>query len=709
MIRWELTDDGIVVLTLDDPGKSMNTMNDRFLTALTSAVERLVAERDTITGVVVTSAKEGFLAGAHLTAAPATIVGAGQFPFGIGGYEAWERMKGLLRRLEKLGRPVVAALNGTALGAGFELALASHHRVAVNRPDARFGLPEVALGLLPGGGGTARVPRMIGIVDGLMKVLLQGQRLRATEIHEAKLVDELVSTLDELVPAALAWIRSDAATSTQPWDRSGYRLPGGWPGELSVAGILPSFPANLRTYLKRTNYPAPRAILRAVVEGAQVDFDTALRIESRWFGALVGSRVQRNLTQAFYFDLNHLNRGGSRPSGVPQTNATKVGVIGAGMMGAGIAYAFARAGLDVVLVDVAMASALRGKAYSSNRLDLAIRRGWSTAEKRDALLARITPTDDLSTLAGCDAVIEAIFEDLELKQETLAKVVGIVGEDCLLTSTTSTLPISSIFASPNFIGLHFLSPVDKMSLVEIVRGRQTSDRTLARGFDLVRAINKTPIVVNDSRGFFTSRICGTYVMEGIALLGEGVPAASVEQAALEVGYPVGPLAVADEITLTHGCQAGVETREGVVGVPTHPGKAVVDRMVNEFERYGKSTGKGFYDYPADEPKELWAGLAEAFSAAVPPTIPMRDMRERLLFAVVLESVKCLDEGVLTSAADGNIGSLFGIDFPAWTGGALQFIETYPGGVAAFVARAQAFAGAYGTRFNPPPSLFARSA
>lgn len=708
MIRWEATDGGVVVLTLDDPEQGTNTMNDRFLTSFASTVERLEAERDTITGVIVTSAKDGFLAGADLKAVLAATEGADQSAVAVGGYAACERLKGLLRRLELLGRPVVAALNGTALGGGFELSLACHYRIAVDRPDARFGLPEVSLGLLPGGGGTVRVSRLIGIVDGLMKVLLQGQRLRASQAHEAKLIDQLVSSREDLVPAALAWLGSDAATSTQPWDRSGYRLPGGRPSDPSFAAMLPSFPANLRKQLKGANYPAPRAILSAVVEGAQVDVDTALRIESRWFATLLGSQVQRNMTQAFFFDLNHLNRGGSRPSDVPRTTVTKVGVIGAGMMGAGIAYACARAGLQVVLVDVALASAERGKAYSANLLDRAVQRGRSTVEKRDALLARISPTDDLSTLAGCDAVIEAVFEDLALKQETFAKVAGIVGPDCLLASNTSTLPISSILDSPNFVGLHFFSPVDRMPLVEIVRGTQTSDQALARGFDLVRAIDKTPIVVNDSRGFFTSRVFGTYVMEGIALLGEGVPAASVEQAALQAGYPVGPLAVTDEVTLTLGRKVRVEARKAGVDLPTHPGEAVVDRMVNEFERYGKSTGKGFYDYPAEGPKHLWPGLAEAFGAIVPPTVPMRDMRERLLFAEVLESVKCLDEGVLTGTADANIGSLFGIGFPAWTGGVLQFIETYPGGVPAFVARARELADAYGPRFTPPDSLLARA-
>jgi 3-hydroxyacyl-CoA dehydrogenase/enoyl-CoA hydratase/3-hydroxybutyryl-CoA epimerase len=438
-----------------------------------------------------------------------------------------------------------------------------------------------------------------------------------------------------------------------------------------------------------------------------------MAIEGRWFASLVGSPVQRNMTKAFFFDLNHLNRGGSRPKDVPATSASRVGVIGAGMMGAGIAYAAAKVGLEVVLVDVSLEAAERGKAYSRKLLDKAVSRGRSSADKREAHLARITPTDDLSGLAGCDVVIEAVFEDLDLKRETFAKVAGIVGPDTLLASNTSSLPVTSIAESvpdPSaLLGLHFFSPVDKMPLVEIVRGKQTSDTALARGYDLVRRLDKTPIVVNDSRGFFTSRVFGTYVMEGIALLADGVPATSVEQAALQAGYPVGPLAVTDEVTLTLGRKVRVEARKAGADMPVHPGEVVVDRMLDEFDRPGKSSGRGFYDYPTDgSGKRLWPGLADAFGAVVPPPLDLREMQDRMIFAEVLESVRCLDEGVLTGVADANIGSIFGIGFPAWTGGVLQFIETYEGGVAGFVARARELADRYGDRFTPPASLAART-
>ena len=723
VIRWERREDGIVILTLDDPEQSTNTMNERYAAAMATTVERLEAERSSITGVVVTSAKDTFLACADLKdlmrgvggAASAAGVGAADGAASAVGAAAFafaEAAKGHLRRLERLGRPVVAALNGSALGGGLELALACHHRIAADDAGARFGLPEVTLGLMPGAGGTVRVTRMLGIQDALTNVLLQGQRMRPAQAKRAGLIGELVADQADLVPRAIEWIKANPAGHTQPWDRAGHRIPGGRPTDRELAMMLPAFPANLRKQTKGAHYPAPHAILCAVVEGASVDIDTALRIESRWFASLVGTPVQRNMTKAFFFDLQHLNRGGSRPADVPASTAHRVGIVGAGMMGAGIAYACARAGLSVVLVDVSLEAAERGRAHSQKILDKTVSRGHSTVETRDATLARINPADDLAALAGCDVVIEAVFEDLALKQETFRLVAAIVGPHALLASNTSSLPITSLAeAVPDpagFVGLHFFSPVDRMPLVEIVRGKHTSDETLARGYDLVRAIDKTPIVVNDSRGFFTSRVFGTYVMEGLALLAEGVPAASVEQAAQQAGYPVGPLAVTDEVTLTLGRRLRAEARKAGAVIPSHPGEGVIDRMVDEFGRAGKAAGKGFYDYPAGSSKQLWPGLAQAFAAVAPPTISMRDMQERMLFAEALESVKCVEEGVLTGVPDANIGSIFGIGFPAWTGGVLQYIDQYAGGVGGFVVRARKLAEAYGDRFSPPASLVARA-
>ncbi|HEX6500328.1 MAG TPA: 3-hydroxyacyl-CoA dehydrogenase NAD-binding domain-containing protein [Micromonosporaceae bacterium] len=748
MIRWEQREDGIVVLTLDDPAQSANTINARYIEAMGATVDRLRAERDTITGVVITSGKpNGFLLGMDLkdftagAAGPfgdgaaggggasdgaaggggaagsatdgASGVGAGATrPISRRVYELAGIVKDQFRRLETLGRPVVAAINGTALGGGFEVPLACHHRVVLDSPSIRLGLPEVTLGLLPGGGGVTRVVRLLGVQDALTKVLLQGQRLRPAQALEIGLVDELATTPEELIDKAVAWIAANPRAA-QPWDRPGYRLPGGRPTDKAMAMALPAFPATLRKQLKGAHYPAPHAILCAAVEGAQVDIDTALRIEGRWFASLVDTPVQRNMTQAFFFDLQHLNRGGSRPAAEP-SRVSKVGVIGAGMMGSGIAYACARRGIDVVLVDVSLTAAEKGRDYSRKLLDKAVSRGRSTAERRDATLARITPTDRIDDVAGCDMVIEAVFEDLALKHETYRKLAAVLDPDAVIASNTSSLPITSLAEAldrpERFLGLHFFSPVDKMPLVEIIRGKATSDQTLARGYDLVRQIDKTPIVVNDSRGFFTSRVFGAYILEGLAMLAEGVPAASVEQAALQAGYPVGPLAVVDEVTLTLPRKLRDEARRAGVRTPSHPGEAVLDVMVERYRRTGKAAGAGFYDYPGDgSPKRLWPGLAEAFGTpSGPPAVPMRDLRERLLVVEALEAVACLDEGVLEAVPDGNIGSIFGIGFPAWTGGVLQYVDQYPGGVAGFVARAEELAQRYGERFRPSATLRERA-
>jgi 3-hydroxyacyl-CoA dehydrogenase/enoyl-CoA hydratase/3-hydroxybutyryl-CoA epimerase len=708
MISWDQRPDGIVMLTLDDRDQSTNTMNRAYLRAMGATIDRLEAQRDSVRGVIVTSGKDTFLLGMDLkefTAGTGSAVPAagrdGPTAAGANGdprramYAAAAEVKAQLRRLETYGRPVVAALNGTALGGGFELALACHRRIAVDRPDAQFGLPEVTLGLLPGGGGVTRVTRMLGLQDALMNVLLQGQRLRPSRARDAGVVDDLVSSPAELVDAAVAWIEANP-TAAQPWDRPGYRVPGGRPSDRAMAMLLPVFPANLRKQLKGAHYPAAHHIMCAAVEGAQVDFDTALRIEGRWFADLVGTPIQRNMTQAFFFDLQHLNRGGSRPAAVPRSGpVARVGVVGAGMMGAGIAYACAKRGIDVVVMDVSRQAADKA------------------AERHE----RIAASDRLEDLAGCPVVIEAVFEDHALKHETYRRLAGILDPGALVASNTSSLPITSLAvasADPaRFVGMHFFSPVERMPLVEIIRGEQTGDEALASAYDLVRQIGKTPIVVNDSRGFFTSRVFGTYIMEGLALLAEGVPAPSVEQAALQAGYPVGPLAVLDEVSLSLSVRLRDEARKAGVAGPAHPGEPVIDRMV-ALGRTGKAAGAGFYDYPADGGrKRLWPGLAAEFGAGAdappaPPRIPMFDMQQRLLFAEALESVKCLDEGVLTSVPDGNIGSIFGIGFPAWTGGVLQYIDGFPGGLPGFVARARELASAYGDRFTPLPSLVVRA-
>jgi 3-hydroxyacyl-CoA dehydrogenase / enoyl-CoA hydratase / 3-hydroxybutyryl-CoA epimerase len=715
-ITYERDDDGIVILTLDDPSQSANTMNAAYIASMGATVERLEAEKEQIKGVVITSAKKTFFAGGDLNdLKTVTREQAGEFAAGI------REVKGQLRRLETLGRPVVAAINGAALGGGLEIALATHHRVMLDDPKVKLGFPEVKLGLLPGAGGVVRTVRMFGIVEALMQMLLQGQEIRAAKAKEMGLVDELVSSREELVPAAKAWIEARAASGeevAQPWDVKGYKIPGGTPSNPKLAQNLPAFPANLRKQLKGANYPAPHHIMAAAVEGAQVDFDTAIEIEGRYFTDLATGQVAKNMIQAFFFDLQQVNGDRGRPDGVERFAPKKAVVLGAGMMGAAIAYVCAKAGIEVILKDVSLEAAERGKGYSENLIEKAVSRGRSTEEQGAQLLERITATADPADAAGAELVIEAVFEDPAVKAQVFAEIEPHLAEDALLGSNTSTLPITQLAEGvsrpADFIGLHFFSPVDKMPLLEIIRGEQTSDETLHRALDFVKAIRKTPIVVNDSRGFFTSRVIGTFIGEGIAMLLEGVPAPSIEQASSQAGYPAPVLQLSDELNLNlmrkirAQYQAAAEA-EGVVW-ERHPSTAVIDRMLDEFDRGGRLAGKGFYEYEADGSRgALWSGLGEAFPPiADPSSISLKDLEERMLFAEAIETVKCLDEGVIESVADANIGSIFGIGFPGWTGGVLQYINGYADGLPGFVERARELAAQYGERFEPPASLVERA-
>ncbi|HEY6422579.1 MAG TPA: 3-hydroxyacyl-CoA dehydrogenase NAD-binding domain-containing protein [Pseudonocardiaceae bacterium] len=705
-IRWDTDSEGIVTLTLDEPGRSANTMNERYVTSMGQTLDRLESERDSITGVIVTSAKKTFLAGADLNLLrSATAENAHEFDTFI------TLIKSQLRRLEKLGRPVVAAINGTALGGGLEITLACHHRIALDAPGSKIGFPEVTLGILPGAGGTVRTVRMLGLANALTKLLLQGQQVRPAQAKEIGIVDEVVASPQEMLAKAREWIAANPQAQ-QPWDVKGYKIPGGTPSSRALAQLLPAYPATLRKQLKGAPMPAPHHILCAAVESAQVDVDTGLQIEGRYLLDLVTSQVAKNMVKAFFFDLQHINKGGSRPSGYPQRGFRKVGVLGAGMMGAGIAYSCARAGMEVVLKDVDLAAAEKGKRYSVGLLERAVSRGSSTMEQRDAVLSRITPTGKPADLAGCDLVIEAVFEDPSLKRKVFGEILDVVDAGALLCSNTSTLPITGLASGVDrpgdFIGLHFFSPVDKMPLVEIIRGEQTSDAALAAAIDVVQQIRKTPIVVNDSRGFFTSRVIGTFLNEGIAMLAEGAPPASIEQATLQAGYPAPVLQLVDELTLTLARKIREQTRLGVEAAggtwTPHPADAIVDRMVQEFSRPGRSGGAGFYDYSDGKRTQLWPGLEEHFGPFRPEAIPFEDMKERMLFIEALETVKCFDEGVITSVPDANIGSIMGIGFPPWTGGVMQYMNGYPGGLPAFVTRAQELAHRYGPRFTPPASL-----
>ncbi|WP_340556574.1 3-hydroxyacyl-CoA dehydrogenase NAD-binding domain-containing protein [Streptomyces sp. GSL17-111] len=711
-IRWDRDADDIVTLTLDDPDQSANTMNAAFTASLTDVADRLEAERDTVRGVIVTSAKKTFFAGGDLRLLiRATPENAQDV------HDKSMRIKRDLRRIETLGKPVVAAINGAALGGGYEIALACHHRVALDAKGSRIGLPEATLGLLPGGGGVVRTVRLLGIADALLNVLLQGQQHVPAAALEKGLVHALATSEEDMLAQARAYIDAHPE-SHQPWDAPGYKIPGGTPAHPKFAANLPAFPANLRKQTGGAPYPAQRNILAAAVEGSQVDFANAEVIEGRYFTELATGPIAKNMIQAFFFDLQAVNAGASRPDGVPERRVSKVAVLGAGMMGAGIAYSCAKAGIEVVLKDVSPEAAEKGKAYSVALVDKALSRGRTTQEKRDALLARITPTADPADVAGCDAVIEAVFESTELKHQVFQEIQHLVEPDALLCSNTSTLPITGLAEGvereSDFIGLHFFSPVDKMPLVEIVRGRKTGDEALARAFDLVRQINKTPIVVNDARGFFTSRVIGQFLNEGVAMVGEGIEPASVEQAAGQAGYPAKVLSLMDELTLTLPRKIRNETRAALeaegIDWPGHPAEAVIDRMVDEFGRPGRGGGAGFYDYEDGRRTRLWPGLREHFGRpeGERPEVSLRDLKERMLFSEALDTVRCLEEGILTTVADANIGSIMGIGFPPWTGGALQYINGYEGGPSGFVARARELQERYGDRFAPPALLLEKA-
>jgi 3-hydroxyacyl-CoA dehydrogenase/enoyl-CoA hydratase/3-hydroxybutyryl-CoA epimerase len=706
-IRWERDDDGVVILTLDDPNQSANTMNAAYAESMKATVDRLENEKDNITGVIITSAKKTFFAGGDLNdLRTATKENSDEVASFV------REGKAVLRRLETLGLAVVAAVNGSALGGGLEICLACHHRIVVDDPKIQLGFPEVQLGLLPGAGGVVRTVRMLGIASALMSLLMQGQRVRPAKGQEIGIVDELVSSPDELIPAAKKWIEANQEAQ-QPWDVKGYKIPGGTPSTPSLAQNLPAFPANLRKQIKGANYPAPRNIMAAAVEGAQVDFDSAIEIEGRYFVDLVTGQVAKNMIQAFFFDLQRATGSRGRPTEIEPFKARKMVVLGAGMMGAAIGYVCAKAGIEVVLKDVSQEAADRGKGYSEKLLAKAVERGRSTQEQAEELLGRITATTDPAAADGAELVIEAVFEDPKVKAEVFAEIEPHLADNALLGSNTSTLPITALSEGvsrpADFIGLHFFSPVDKMPLLEIIKGEQTSEETLYRALDVAKLIKKTPIVVNDSRGFFTSRVIGTFINEGIAMLLEGVPAATIEQASSQAGYPAPVLQLSDELNLKLMRKIRDAARNAAdaasSGWDSHPAEQVIDRMLDEFNRPGRLEGAGFYEYEEGKRTRLWPGLREAFPAVDDPSeISLTDLEERMLIIESIETVKCLDEGVIETVADANIGSIMGIGFPGWSGGVLQYINGYEGGLSGFVARARELAERYGERFEPPASL-----
>lgn len=698
MINYAVDKDGIATLEWDLPGRSQNVLNERSMAAFAKAAQKALADAS-VKGLLVASAKADFIAGGDLE----MLLKATDAQAMSDNLKQWHR---LFRTLETGGKPVAAALNGTTLGGGLELALACHYRVASDNPKARFGFPEVTLGLLPGAGGTQRAPRLMGIQPALL-FLTEGKRIKAQEAQKQGLIHAVVPAGKER-EAARAWLLERAAQggqTLQPWDQKGFRIPGG--GVMTPSGMQTFMAANALLREKTMgNYPAPRHILSCVFEGLQTDIDTGLAIETRYFVNLVRSPEAKNMIRSLFFFMQEANKLARRPQDVPTQTFTKIGMLGAGMMGAGIAHAAAAAGLEVVLLDSTRENAERGKAYSAQLLEKRVAKSQLPQDGAAQILARIRPTADYAELAGCELVIEAVFEDRALKAEVTRMAEAVMAADAIFASNTSTLPITGLAEASsrpaNFIGLHFFSPAEKMPLVEIIVGQKTAPATLARAMDFVRAIGKTPIVVNDARGFYTSRVFGTYLSEGMALLQEGVAPALIDNAGRLAGMPVGPLALADEVSLelVHKIARQTKADLGDRYVP-RAADQVAALMVEKLGRPGRKGGKGFYDYPAGAKKHLWPGLAEHF----PPRAEQPSLHaviERLILVQSLETVRCLEEGVLTSPQDAEVGAILGWGYPPFRGGPLGQIHTM--GVADFVAACDRLAERCGERFRPTDGL-----
>jgi 3-hydroxyacyl-CoA dehydrogenase/enoyl-CoA hydratase/3-hydroxybutyryl-CoA epimerase len=703
-IHYQQDAEGIVTLTIDVPERSMNVLTPEFMADLDAAIDRFAAD-DSVRGVVITSAKDSFIAGADLK----ELVGV--FDQGLDEKAIFAfagKYSQLYRKLETCGKPVAAAINGTALGGGLELCLACHYRVILDHPKAVIGLPEVQVGLLPGAGGTQRLPRLIGIREAL-PLMLEGRHLKPAKAVELGIGQALAANVEELIETARRWVLEDG-DPVQPWDKRGFKVPGG-AGGMHPATVQTFMAGNAMVAEKtQHNYPAPPAILSCVYEGTFLPIDKGLKIELQYFTRLLAGPVSRNMIRTLFIDKGAADKLARRPQDVPPSKVGKLGVLGAGMMGAGIAYVSAYAGMEVVLLDTDLDNAERGKGYSKGLLEKRVGRGRMTEAAAAAVLDRIHATTDFADLAGCDLVIEAVFEDRRIKADVTAKTEAVIDEDKIFASNTSTLPITGLAEASKrpdqFIGIHFFSPVDKMPLVEVIIGEKTGDRALAHALDYIRQIRKTPIVVNDSRGFYTSRVFSTYVREGMELLKEGVKPALIENAAKMAGMPVGPLAVHDEVTIELSYKIMKQTAADLGDDFVATGADdVIRHFVEDLDRKGKRYGKGFYEYPKDGKKYLWPGLAEEYpSAAEQPSV--ESIKERLLHMQALESARCFEENVITNAAEGDIGSIFGWGFPPWTGGTLSYIDTI--GVSRFVADCERLASEHGPRFAPSDWLRGRA-
>lgn len=699
VFNYEKDQNGIVLVTMDMTGP-VNAMNAEYHEAMTETLAKLESESN-LSGVVIASAKKVFFAGGDLNdlvaANPDTVEDF---------FNATEAMKAGLRKLERLPVPVVAAINGAALGGGYEICLSCNYRLAFNHKSVQIGLPECSLGLYPGGGGVVRLTKLLG-VEKALPYILESKRINPEKALSAGMIDQTVESLDELVPAAKQWILDnveDSNAAVQPWDRKGYRIPGGAVNSPRNAQLAVMGPTMLHQKT-RGLMPQMTAAMDVAFQASMLDVDTALRIEGRNFAKVATGPVAKNMISAFFFQLNKINGGASRPKGVEPRLTKKVGILGAGMMGQGIAYVSAMAGIEVVLKDISLESAQKGKAYTEKLLAKRITRGKMNEAKAKSVLDLIHPTDRDQDLQGCDLIIEAVFENIGLKHTITKASEKFLSEDGVWGSNTSTLPITELAEASqkpeNFIGIHFFSPVDKMPLVEIICGEKTSDEALAKAFDYTMQIRKTPIVVNDSLGFFTSRTFGTYLDEAAHILTEGADPVRIDNLGRSIGMPVGPLQIQDETSLELSRKAQETWAE--MGVTDKWGngdviRRVIKDMITDNGRGGRYHGGGYYEYHDDGSKNIWPGLYDLYFDDS-YDISDQDIKDRLMFRQVIEALKCLESGVLRSVADGNIGSIFGIGAPAHTGGFIQFVNTY--GLESFIARCDELALKYGDRFTCP--------
>jgi 3-hydroxyacyl-CoA dehydrogenase/enoyl-CoA hydratase/3-hydroxybutyryl-CoA epimerase len=708
--RLETDSDGIALITWDMPGRTMNVLNAEVIAEIGKCVEHVTAEA-AIKGAVITSGKDGFSGGADLT----MLEGMGREYAKVAkaeGEEAamrffYNRCRDLsliFRKLETCGKPFAAAINGVCMGGGFELALSCHYRIVADSDKARVGLPEIKVGLFPGGGGTQRVARLMPTPDAL-QMLFKGDQIRPAAAKKMGLVHD-VAPANEIVEKAKAWVKANPAAKA-PWDLPTFKAPSG--KVFSPTGMM-IWPAANAIYRRETydNYPAAKAILASVFEGLQLPMDLALAVESRYFAKILRSKEAAAMIRSLFLSMGELNKGARRPTSVPATNLKKIGVLGAGFMGAGVAYVSASAGLEVVLIDRDQESADKGKAYSEKLISSQIAKGRAKGADRDALLSRIHPSSDYAALKGCDLIVEAVFEDRAVKKEATEKAQAIVGPDVIFASNTSTLPIGSLaevsLKAENFIGIHFFSPVDRMNLVEIIMGEKTASPALATAIDFVRAIKKTPIVVNDCRGFYANRCVGNYIREGHLMLMEGVPPAMIENAAKMAGMPVGPLSLNDEVAIDLAWKVLQATKTDLGANAIDPEQEkLLEAMVVKEQRLGRKNGKGFYDYPTTGPKSLWPGLAKIAGRALDPdTIAVQDLKDRLLFTQSLEAARCMEEGVVTDPREADVGSILGFGFAPYSGGTISLIDGM--GAKAFVARAEELAAQHGPRFAPSARL-----